>query len=710
MAHYQDIFSMDTWSLEEMFAPDRQYIVPPFQREYSWGKPQWEDLFNDFIKIVNEGESDSYTNNNNTHFLGNIILSVQHNNVSTVQNRKFDRLLIIDGQQRLTSCIILLLALISQMTPSVEISSSRLPSSQEFNRYANKFPEVAENLLIMAEKEKQARQQARHGQYDKFLYIDNSFDSFVYNDNLRFPKLVLSQDSNDHFVNYFLGKKFDKLQNDAITYFSGGTENMRQAFLYFIKKIQLFIEPCELRYHQYSLLIHDLLRNFFFVVMYPSKLDNAYTIFETLNTRGLSLSIADLIKNHLLCLLDNSGQLEFGLDIWNQILQTVKYEQIHEFCIQAVKSCHKITPNENFFKLIREFYNTANKALEFLEYLLNLKDIYVALQDPSSEYWKAKKGHFTNNISDKAIVTTLQTLTNTVHSKEYIPLCLAISQSNNLKKHLNQILTQIILPLFIRCYGICQKNPHSIESGFNQLSVQIYNKDITNLTTFLTKLHSIQLDISDAEFVTLFSQLKLNEQSQESKNFIKYILQNIECVLKENPLWNAEYYSIEHIVSKNILLNNSQDYFSQASNMQSTASINMNLINNIGNLTLLEPNINNLLGTKHINDISKKSTYYKKSNVLLTKKMFQIVTWKEYCKTNKKLPKTPKEFFAQISNNSNIMSDTINNENAAPEQLMIARSTWLANKAVEIWQINWQISNKNVKTDHEKTTKLNNPK
>lgn len=70
-----------------------QYIIPPYQREYSWKEEQWENLFND----INENLSG--------YFLGSIICISSENN----------RLDVIDGQQRLTTLSLLLLALYDEL-------------------------------------------------------------------------------------------------------------------------------------------------------------------------------------------------------------------------------------------------------------------------------------------------------------------------------------------------------------------------------------------------------------------------------------------------------------------------------------------------------------------------------------------------------------------------------------------------------------------
>ncbi len=75
-----------------------QFVIPIYQRLYSWGKEQCKQLWDDIIKI---GGNDKM----NGHFIGSILYVLDGNTHSN------NPLLIIDGQQRLTTITLLLIAL-----------------------------------------------------------------------------------------------------------------------------------------------------------------------------------------------------------------------------------------------------------------------------------------------------------------------------------------------------------------------------------------------------------------------------------------------------------------------------------------------------------------------------------------------------------------------------------------------------------------------
>ena len=78
---------------------ESNYLIPPYQREYSWGIGQWENFFTDL-----------YDNEKN-YFLGSIICILKESETSDIQHVD-----VIDGQQRLTTINILLLAIYKHIT------------------------------------------------------------------------------------------------------------------------------------------------------------------------------------------------------------------------------------------------------------------------------------------------------------------------------------------------------------------------------------------------------------------------------------------------------------------------------------------------------------------------------------------------------------------------------------------------------------------
>lgn len=85
--------------LQDLIEGTKQYVVPLFQRTYSWTNKEWEVLWNDLVELCE-------TENPRTHFIGSIV------NMPTVSVPEgVAKYLLIDGQQRLTTIFILLILL-----------------------------------------------------------------------------------------------------------------------------------------------------------------------------------------------------------------------------------------------------------------------------------------------------------------------------------------------------------------------------------------------------------------------------------------------------------------------------------------------------------------------------------------------------------------------------------------------------------------------
>ena len=86
-------------NLQDIIEGSKQYVIPMFQRTYSWETKQWQTLWEDIMELV---EDDEYE----THFIGSIV-SIPHNS----SPHGVQQFLVIDGQQRLTTLLLLLAAL-----------------------------------------------------------------------------------------------------------------------------------------------------------------------------------------------------------------------------------------------------------------------------------------------------------------------------------------------------------------------------------------------------------------------------------------------------------------------------------------------------------------------------------------------------------------------------------------------------------------------
>ena len=75
----------------------KAFIIPPYQRNYAWGEAQCRELYTDIIRCVENGGS---------HYIGNVVYYLGENSGGS-----FQEMILVDGQQRITSILLLLCAL-----------------------------------------------------------------------------------------------------------------------------------------------------------------------------------------------------------------------------------------------------------------------------------------------------------------------------------------------------------------------------------------------------------------------------------------------------------------------------------------------------------------------------------------------------------------------------------------------------------------------
>ena len=232
---------------ETLFLPflegKKQFVIPIYQRTYSWTREQCEQLWNDIVRVASDDEASG-------HFIGSIVF-IQRG-LFIVAN--IPQLLVIDGQQRLTTLSLLLIAL----ARAAEKSSTPLNISYE---------EI----------------------YDSYLTNKHGKDEQRY-------KLLLTQNDKDSLI---------RLIDDPEYVKSGRLINrLIENYLYFEEKIrQSNIDPYTLYKGISKLIIVE--------ISLDRDHDNPQLIFESLNSTGMDLSQADLIRNYVLMGLDNDEQPDF---------------------------------------------------------------------------------------------------------------------------------------------------------------------------------------------------------------------------------------------------------------------------------------------------------------------------------------------------------------------------------------------------------------
>lgn len=229
----------------------KQFIVPIFQRDYSWGTKHCLQLWKDVIRVGSDPKVKG-------HFIGSVVYVAAEDNMASIT-----RWLLIDGQQRITTLTLLLIALRDQMreVQGLEDYGGDEPTPEELDDY----------------------------------YLRNR-----YGRGDRRHKLHLRRADHDTLIALLDGKEFP----------DNASERVKENFL-FLRDLVAEADVQTVYAGIKKLIVVD--------VSLTRGQDDPQMIFESLNSTGVDLTQADLIRNFVLMRLDEVLQTQLYEAYWQPI-------------------------------------------------------------------------------------------------------------------------------------------------------------------------------------------------------------------------------------------------------------------------------------------------------------------------------------------------------------------------------------------------------
>lgn len=311
------------------------YRVPRFQRDYSWGEEEWEDLWTDLLTTFPPDAEPA-------HYMGYLVLQ-------TKDNRAFE---VIDGQQRLTTLSLIVLAAMRL----IQSHSEELFGGSAHN----------ERLRIL-----------------RATYIGTQDPVTLTTHN----KLVLNR-NNDPYYQTYLTELTPKLPQRG---FPPSTQLLRKGFEWFEARLKRLIRDEEDKSKALAQFIDHISDRLFFTVITVSDELNAYKVFETLNARGVRLSSTDLLKNYLFSVLARGEKDYPEVDVlerrWEKIVDRLSSESFPDFLRAHWNSRNSFARRNTLFKTIRSKVTTREHVFELLRALEDDVDAWLALTQPDGSEW-----------------------------------------------------------------------------------------------------------------------------------------------------------------------------------------------------------------------------------------------------------------------------------------------------------------------------------
>lgn len=240
------------------------FFIPPFQRAYAWGKPEIERYFSDVIRII-KSELNDKDHDKLEHFFGTLVLKEEQQGFA-------HKSVVVDGQQRLTTTLLFLIAL-------RDLTDDENFKTKITNRYLRNDDSDFEDKI-------------------KLKQVTKDWEAY--------RALVNGRQANPGIIKT-AHQIFIKLITDAV-------------------KTNPDITPTH-----YILAIQRMNVAIIFLDERPHKGEDPQIIFETLNSLGKALTLADLVRNFILLSLDSKKQSNLYEKKWQPKIEAQLEDSISKF-------------------------------------------------------------------------------------------------------------------------------------------------------------------------------------------------------------------------------------------------------------------------------------------------------------------------------------------------------------------------------------------
>jgi uncharacterized protein with ParB-like and HNH nuclease domain len=533
-----NLLDTKTVSLGEIFGNGKIYRVPPFQRDYSWEEDQWDDLWTDVLNIHQTGSQ---------HYMGAVVL----------QSTDKKQFWIIDGQQRFTTVSLLILAVIQKIRQLIENREETSQNQERVELLMSRYIGQKDPVSL---------------RYGSKLYLNQNNDFFFQSRLVQFKPPVLAGKLNDSEKMLWKAYQFFQMRLDELYGDHPSGESLAKFLDQSVADRLMFIQ-----------------------IIVENEL-NAYTVFETLNARGVELTSTDLLKNYLFSLVARiESHIEQVKTQWKIITDIIGLKDLPVYLRHFLNSRHELVAKDNLFKVIKQEVRTEEQVFALLDDLERNAFIYKALGNPTDELWK----------EDKEIAPLISAL-KLFRVIQFKPLLLVAYEQLEAKEF--KRLLKDIVHISFRYNVVAKRNAKDMERAFHKAAIGVFGQQmVTARDIYLKALSGIY--ISDKDFKNDFSTLTVN--TNRDKRLARYMLYHLERQAGgSNYDYESDEGSIEHILPEGSLTTVWDTHFSEEEHCK--------LVFSLGNLTLLETKLNRKLSNQ---PFQIKMETYPKSQYALTQQV-----------------------------------------------------------------------------------------
>ena len=523
-------------------------MVPPNQRSYAWEIPHVQTLLEDLSGAISAGGG--------PYFLGSLVLT----------RSSTDRQEVADGQQRLATTSILIAAIRDKLE---EMGDAEKKAAALF---------TTEYLLI----------------YD-VMTGENT------------PRLKLNYEDNDFFLNQVLISSTEAVRSKEVPTVPSHLRLANAAALakQHVENIVSQFKPADKPKELYKWVKFLRESAMVIAIRVPDQI-NAYTMFETLNDRGLRASQTDILKNFLFGKAqDRLHEIQMK---WSSMVAAIETVGDEDLILTYVRHhwtlTHGYTSERELAALVKTEVAGKQQAVTMVASLDELASDYTGLLNPL-EYvgWPTV---------DKQTRAYIYVVTKVLAVEQILPLLLAV-----LKKF-EPVHSKTAMKMFlnwsVRFMVAGSGGGGPLDRAYGALAKEVMDGTIKTATQLREKVRQGVLR-TDAEFKQAFSKARVMKNA-----LARYYMRALE-LYKEGDV-NADLggtldetfaFNVEHVLPQR-----------ESPDWPIDEQIAQQFRKRLGNMVLLAPDENGKLGNK---GFSEKRKSYAKSPILLTQGVGAVANW-----------------------------------------------------------------------------------
>lgn len=521
-----------------------KFVVPDYQRDYAWKTSEAEELWADITTAYRS---------NIEYFMGAVVLNASPESENTFE--------IVDGQQRLTTFAILFAAIASvgdQFSEDERIFPES-PRSVENTKLAAKIGSLAKSRLYYT------------SEPDNYYLTSNKKDSAVFNALVKSFDKVLWDEEEQRFsaANESRVGKANKIIYKCIKKEFTGTNaivDLYQALVHFVQKLK-------------------------FIKIYVGSDTDAFLLFESLNSKGLDLSTADLVKNKLLQLSGESLQVKASiLASWDQMISNLENKSrigVVDFLrIYWIAFKGGLITKKELYKAIKDFLKSERERATLTHPLAeSVKELACDLQSKSNIYSVLTDKNLSWPAGAHRAEKHLR-LMSEINQLKYTLCHPAILFAAAERPEQLENTVRLSLSFLFRWVTICDLSVGSAHEVLNSVLSNLRNKKLIDPRLIFAPITDENSRIGDDLFVEAFKKFRTEDNA-----LAKYILGKIHAeVSGQQVVPNFHEIHLEHVLPQHV------EKWREAGDFK-IAESNSNeswkpWIYHLGNMTLLDKEIN----------------------------------------------------------------------------------------------------------------------